>query len=114
MNRQQPMKRSRKKGPTAAEQRHYDRVAAMGCCVCGGEATIHHVTAKVEGGRISRSNELVIGLCPPHHQKVFDPRAFDPISIEGLGHRGFAKKYGIDPLALAERLWRETERKDAA
>jgi hypothetical protein len=40
-------------------------------------------------------------LCPPHHQKVFDPLASDPISVEGLGHQGFFEKYGIDLLAEA-------------
>lgn len=109
LNRVTPMKRSRK-GPSAAEKRHHDRVAALGCAVCGAPATIHHVTARIEGGRITRSHQLVIGLCPPHHQKVFDPSASNPISIEGLGHGGFCRKYGIDPLAEAERLWAESQR----
>lgn len=87
-----------------------DRVAAMGCCVCGGAATIHHVTAKVEGGRISRSHRLVAPLCPRHHQIIFGPRE----SVEALSHRGFFAEYGIDLLALAEMLWASSERSEAA
>lgn len=110
MLRRTPLKRGKRKVPTAAEKRHHDRVAQMGCCVCGGPATVHHVTAPVTGGRLSRSEQRVIPLCPPHHQKVFDPKASEPISIEGLSHGGFHDKYGIDPLALAEWLWSESER----
>jgi hypothetical protein len=45
-----------------------------------------------------------VPLCPPHHQKVFDPLASDPISVEGLGHQGFFDKYGIDLLTTAMQL----------
>ena len=109
MLRKQPMKRSRKKGPTAAEQRHFERVATMGCCVCGDPATIHHVTASVEGGRITRSHQRVAPLCPAHHQIQWGPRE----SVEALGHRGFFAEYGIDLLALADMLWATSERRAA-
>jgi hypothetical protein len=52
----------------------------------------------------ARSEWLVVPLCPPHHQKVFDPLASDPISVEGLGHQGFFDKYGIDLLTTAMQL----------
>ncbi len=96
-----PIKRGRKKGPTAAEKRHMNRVAGMGCCVCGDPATIHHVTASVHGGRITRSNERVAPLCPRHHQVQWGPRE----SVEALGHGGFWEAYGIDLLDLADFLW---------
>jgi hypothetical protein len=69
-------------------------------------ATIHHVTGYADRpGRLPRSHQRVVPLCPVHHQKVHDPLASDPVSVEGLGHRGFYAKHGIDLLAVAERLW---------
>lgn len=109
MLRRQPMKRSRRKGRTAAEQRHFNRVAAMGCLVCGGEATIHHVTGYADRmGRLPRSEQCVVPLCRPHHQAVWDSASI-PISVERLGHRGFYQEHGIDLLSEAERLWAESE-----
>lgn len=54
---------------TAAEQRHLDRVARLGCVACRmlglGEtpAHVHHIRE----GRISRNHFLTLPLCPPHH-----------------------------------------------
>lgn len=92
------------KAPTKADRQRFDRIAAMGCLVCGGTATIHHVTASIHGGRLTRRHDRVVPLCPMHHQAVFDPYANAPVSVERLGHRGFWKKHGIDLLAEAERL----------
>jgi hypothetical protein len=94
--------------PTADEKRHMDRMAALPCLVCGRTATIHHVTARITGGRIARSHQRIVPLCPIHHQKVHDPKAADPVSVEGLGHGGFWLKYGINLLAVADRLWKES------
>lgn len=93
------------KPPTKIEKAHHDRIAGLGCLVCGEAATIHHVTASIHGGRLTRSHRLVAPLCPPHHQKVYDPSARHPISVEGLGHSGFYRKHGIDLLAWSERAW---------
>jgi len=92
------------RAPTKADRERFDRIAAMGCLVCGGPATIHHVTASIHGGRLTRRHDRVVGLCPVHHQAVFDPFANAPVSVERLGHRGFYLKHGIDLLAEAERL----------
>ena len=90
--------------PTAIERKHMDRVAALGCCVCGAPATIHHVTS--DGyKRIARSHQRVAPLCPTHHQIQWGPRE----SVEAMGHAGFAQAYGIDLAALAVRLWEESE-----
>jgi hypothetical protein len=105
MLRKQLMKRSRGKAASASEKRHMQRVAAMGCCVCGGEATVHHVTS--DGyQRLCRSHQRVIPLCPRHHLIQHGPRE----SIEALGHLGFSTAYGIFPLGLAEELWAKSER----
>lgn len=86
--------------PTKAEKAHMARIAAMPCLVCGARSTVHHVTAKIEGGRIARRHDRVVPLCPVHHQIQHGPRE----SVEALSHRGFWLTYGIDLLAEAERL----------
>lgn len=89
------------KPPTVLEKRHMQRVAEMGCLVCGSPAQLHHVTAQIEGGRIPRSHKLVTPLCPRHHQIQHGAHE----SVEALSHRGFHETYGIDLLRAAERLW---------
>lgn len=80
---------------------------ALPCLVCGSPASLHHVTS--DGfKRIARSPRRCVPLCPLHHQKVWDPKDSDPSSVEGLGHAGFTRKYGIDLLAEADRLWEES------
>ena len=107
------MKRGRRKEPTAAEKRHFDRVAAMGCLVCGAPATIHHVTGYADRpGRFSRDHWLVTPLCPLHHQAVYDSASM-PVSVERLSHQGFFLEHGIDLLAVAMELAEETQRKAA-
>lgn len=93
--------------PTAAERRHIARVREMPCLVCGGPSTAHHVTS--DGfKRTGKYHRLVVPLCAIHHQKVWDPKAADPVSVEGLGHAGFLRTYGIDLLAWAEAAWAES------
>lgn len=97
-----PMKRTRRRAPSAAERRHLERVAAMGCLVCDMPSTVHHVTS--DGAqRLTRSHERIVPLCPKHHMIQFGPRE----SVEALGHAGFTATYGIDLLAVADRLWSE-------
>jgi len=93
-----------KKPPTAEQKRHMEDIAKMGCLVCGGASTVHHVTASIHGGRMTRRHDRVVPLCPIHHQAVYDPYVNRPVSVERLGHRGFWKLHGIDLLAEAERL----------
>lgn len=94
------------KPPTAAEKRHMDRVAALGCLVTGRPATLHHVSGYADRmGRISRSHQRVVPLAPEYHLIQHGPRW----SVEALGHRGFFRVHGIDLLAEAERLWAESE-----
>lgn len=91
--------------PTAIERKHMDRVAGMPCLVCGvWPVTIHHVTAKIEGGRITRTHKRITPLCARHHQIQHGPME----SVEALSHRGFWLDYGIDLLAVADDLWAET------
>lgn len=95
-----PMKPARRKPTTAAERRHLDRVAAMGCLVCDRPSTVHHVTS--DGyQRLTRTHERVVPLCPRHHMIQFGPHE----SVEALGHAGFTATYGIDLLQRAREIW---------
>lgn len=93
------------KAPTKADRERFERIARMGCLVCGGAATIHHVTGYADRpGRVTRRHDRVVPLCPIHHQAVFDPYANAPVSVERLGHMGFYREHEIDLMAEAERL----------
>lgn len=79
-----------------------------------GPAASHPLTAaNVRKGEIKRDlaalraefQRRVVPLCPRHHQIQHGPRE----SVEALSHRGFFAEYGVDLLALADRLWAETE-----
>lgn len=69
-----------------AKNRHYDRVADLGCILCkrlGYEGTppeIHHIR---RAGR--RSDAPVIGLCPEHHR--------GNTGIHGMGRKAFERHY---------------------
>ena len=92
-----------------AIRHHFSRVAELGCLVCGAPAEIHHVTAYADRmGRISRSDERVVPLCPTHHRSGAVGGYHK--SVEALGHRGFYLIHGIDLYAEAERLWNESRR----
>jgi hypothetical protein len=109
MLRRTPLRAKGKYKPVAV-QRHHDRVAALGCLVCGGEATLHHVSGYADRpGRISRSDWLVVPLCPFHHLIQHGPKQ----SVEALGHQGFYQEWMIDLYAEAMRLADETQRKAA-
>lgn len=88
-----------------------ERIAKLGCLVCGGASTVHHVTARSNArGRLTRSNKRVVPLCPAHHQIQHGPH----YSVEALGHQGFYRVHGIDLYGEAERLWAESETRLAA
>lgn len=107
--RRTPMRAKPKPYKPVAVRRHHDRVAALGCLVCGADAEVHHVTGFADRqGRIARSDWLVTPLCPFHHR--LDKSAAFPTSVQGLSHQGFYQEYGIDLYAEAIRLAEETER----
>jgi hypothetical protein len=110
LRRKSPMPRSTIKRSSAArktpmEKAHLDRIAKMPCCICQkpGPSTVHHVTAPITGGRISRSHKRVVPLCAPHHQHDHGLE-----SVERLSHAGIYARFGVDLLREAERLWEES------
>jgi len=71
-----------KKSKTAAEKRYHDKVAALGCLICGSPANVHHIREDM-GASMRSSHYLVIPLCREHHQGEFSihnsPREFKNI-----------------------------------
>jgi len=53
------------KNATAAQRRRMGKIAELGCVICKGPASIHHVGAHMGGGR---NHDKVIPLCGSHHQ----------------------------------------------
>lgn len=81
--------------PLADEKRHMDRVAALGCLLCGQPAQLHHVR---EGQGMSQraSNFLVVPLCEAHHT--------GSAGLHGLGGRGFERRYRVDEMGLLAQV----------
>lgn len=84
---------------TAAEKRHLDRVARLGCILCrhlgygNTPASIHHPRFAV-GMAQRESHFLAIPLCHEHHQGAS--------GLHGLGTRGFETRYKLsEPVLLA-------------
>ena len=77
---------------TAAESRHLERVASVGCVVCRRvygcytPCEIHHVA---EGSGV-RSNFSVAGLCPEHHDEHRTGSGF-----HGMGTERFCKLFRV-------------------
>lgn len=83
---------------------HLGHVANQPCCVpgCRRKATVHHLRclgSSAAAGRRSGDDETV-PLCHEHHQ--------GDTGVEAIGERKFWPMHGIDPLAFAARLWRES------
>lgn len=100
MLRRTPLK-AKPKRKTAEARRYHEYIAGLPCLVCGQYGVqIHHVTASIHGGRISRNDFLVVPLAPQYHQIQHGPRT----SVEALSHRGFYEAYGIDLEQEATKL----------
>lgn len=86
--------------PTAEERRHHDQVRSMCCAACGAHpVSAHHV---VSDGlkRLTKDHKRVVPLCPACHQDA-------PHAVHKIGHGPFNERFGIDQLALAQKLWEE-------
>ena len=98
--------RSRAKKPRRLECRaHLEYVASQPCAVpgCNGPANVHHLRipgADHAAGRRSGDN-FAVPVCKAHHQGVGGIHHFGRESVWWRG-------VGVDPLALAARLWAES------
>lgn len=92
-----PLKRSRGKGPNAAEKRYWDSLDGP-CQGCGGPGTvIHHVLAEAPGKRRRRDHMLVNRLCAYCHNSTSH-------SVHMLGSEAaFKRLTGVDLVAIAVR-----------
>ena len=89
---------------TAAEQRHMDMVAGIGCVICaerlglrGVPAEIHHVAE----GSGKRSDFATAGLCREHHQGA--------TGVHGAGVKAFCRMWklsGEHELLVLVNKWR--------
>lgn len=86
---------------TAAERKHMNAVAELGCVVCRrvygphdpGPVELHHPRRGTGMGQRANHSD-VLPLCVPHH------RGKD--GLHGLGTKGFPKHYGFDEADLLE------------
>lgn len=77
---------------TEAEHRHLNRVAALGCIVCGNKAMIHH--PRDGQGMAQRAPHCdAIPLCYNHHQ--------GKQGFHTLGTRRWEETYGTEAELLA-------------
>jgi hypothetical protein len=82
---------------SAAEKKHFDAVARLGCIVgrgCAGAVTLHHCGTHMGGGR---NNANVIPLCWEHHLGA------GGIDGKRMSKREWEKKYGTEE-TLLERV----------
>ena len=84
---------------TKNEKKSFDKIARLGCILCsevlgfeGTPSELHHIRRH---GNV-RSASPVIPLCPEHHR--------GNSGVHGLGHKGFANKWGITEEELLERV----------
>jgi len=85
--------------PTPEEWAHMDRVARIGCLVCGQPASLHHIM-HMQGKMRRRDHRYVVPLCREHHQ--------GKTGVHGLGSEElFNETHGIDLPEIAKGLWNE-------
>jgi hypothetical protein len=85
---------------TKNEKNALNKIAELGCILCsevlgiegGSPAELHHVR---RFGSV-RSASPVLPLCPEHHR--------GNSGVHGLGHKGFANKWGVTEEELLERV----------
>ena len=85
-----------KKPANTKEKKHLERVASLGCLVCGQESNVHHIRAG-QGTAMRASHYLTIPLCREHHQGDF--------SIHN-SKREFENIYGSELDLLADTIQR--------
>lgn len=83
----------KKQGKTIEEISHSNRIASLGCVICGGVACVHHIRIFGE----PRDHYKIIPLCWNHHQ--------GPDGLHHLGKRAWRERFGheLDMLKIIER-----------
>jgi hypothetical protein len=93
------------KSPNAKERRHFAKVAALPCLVCGAwPVDVHHVIGYADRiGRAPKRHDRVVPLCKPQHDVQYGPKT----SVHAMGHQRFCEANTIDLMAESERLWND-------
>lgn len=92
-----------KAAPTAEEQRHIERVAGIGCLVCGRGAEVHHLMT-APGKVRRRDHRFIAPLCPDHHRTGWG-------AVHALGSEAaFLAEHGVDIVAWGVAAWEDRER----
>lgn len=79
------IKKTKRKTPD--EIIHLDRVASLGCIICGSPASIHHIRTGMGMGQRAGHFD-VLPLCHRHHQGAD--------GIHTIGTKVWQKKYGTE------------------
>jgi hypothetical protein len=84
---------------------HLRYVAKQACLVCGRKPSDPHHLRHMQPRALGRrtSDEFVVPLCRVHHREMH--RSAD--------ERTWWKQYGIDPIKIARKLWKETRMNEA-
>ncbi len=97
--RRSALKRKPKKRPTAAEKRHMDRVAALGCVVTRRPDVVLHHIMHMDGKTTRRDNRFVVPLISELHN-------MGDLSVHALGgEEKFKEVHGVDLVAWAREQW---------
>jgi len=84
---------------TKNEKKSFNQIAELGCILCATELGFEGTPAELHHIRrygTKRSTSSVIPLCPEHHR--------GNSGVHGLGHKGFANKWGVTEEELLERV----------
>ena len=84
---------------TKSEKKSFNQIAELGCILCSTELGFEGTPAELHHIRrygTKRSTSSVIPLCPEHHR--------GNSGVHGLGHKGFANKWGVTEEELLERV----------
>lgn len=96
------------KAPRVEDPKHLAYIAGLPCVVpgCHRRSTVHHLRcqgSRAAAGRRAGDDES-IPACWEHHQ--------GDTGVHKIGERAFWRALGVDPLALAARLWAESHGKE--
>jgi hypothetical protein len=86
--------RKKRNDPTPAQRKKWERIRAIGCIICSGQASIHHCETGM-GGR--KDHDKVIPLCYAHHQGY--------IGIHEIGRKLWQEQFGTE-----QELMEKTDR----
>jgi hypothetical protein len=84
---------------TKDEKKSLNQIAELGCILCATELGFEGTPSELHHIRrfgTKRSTSPVIPLCPEHHR--------GNSGVHGLGHKGFANKWGVTEEELLERV----------